>query len=170
MKWGGASLYVLCFQVHLLTGFYFLFIACSQDVCEVVCWCSDPKGSSLSLVPLVLWLPLCSFKQSTSCRTSGWWKRPKQQKELEWKQAHFKPCKYTESHILMGNVPLVESKNSCSLPGVPSSSSYSWACRIISRRSNCFTSLASGLVWCSNSCMGRKYLFHLIIPAIVRAY
>lgn len=48
-------------------------------------------------------------------------------------------------------IPLVESKNSCSLPGVPSSSSYSWACRIISRRSNSLTSRASGLLWLSYS-------------------
>lgn len=49
------------------------------------------------------------------------------------------------------DLPLVESKNSCNLPGVPSSSSYSWAWRIISRRSNSFTNLASGLLWVSYS-------------------
>lgn len=53
---------------------------------------------------------------------------------------------------LWNNVPLVESKNSCSRLGVSSSSSYSYACRIISSRSNSFTSLASALLWVSYSC------------------
>lgn len=55
-----------------------------------------------------------------------------------------------------GDVPAVESKNSCSLPGVPSSSSYSCACRIISSWSNSFTSRASALLWFSYSCRKDK--------------
>lgn len=56
----------------------------------------------------------------------------------------------------------MEVKNSWSLPGFPSNSSYSWACIIISSWSNSFTSLASGLDWFSYSCEGCSPVYYVI--------
>lgn len=57
----------------------------------------------------------------------------------------------------------MEVKNSWSLPGFPSNSSYSWACIIISSWSNSFTSLASGLDWASYSCEGCSPVYNVIL-------